>query len=146
MECVDFTQLKWPSLTWVFEGASSITNSIFLLSSNVKRCARNGPKRITLAQSQSSHLVRVSPLDGLEIARLRLSAETVVLSACCSGQRPISRRGMQELPGDELFGLQAAFFRAGARRILGTLWPVASQVARQISTSFHSQLASGKCG
>jgi len=62
-----------------------------------------------------------SMLDGLELARLRLGAEMVVLSACCSGQRPISGRGMQELPGDELFGLQAAFFRAGARRILGTL-------------------------
>jgi CHAT domain-containing protein len=49
-----------------------------------------------------------SMLDGLELARLRLGAETVVLSACCSGQRPISGRGMQELPGDELFGLQAA--------------------------------------
>jgi CHAT domain-containing protein len=94
-----------------------------------------------------SHFYLVdSMLDGLELARLRLSAETVVLSACCSGQRPISGRGMQELPGDELFGLQAAFFRAGARRVLGTLWPVASQAARQISTSFHSQLASGKCG
>ena len=86
-----------------------------------------------------------SMLDGLELARLRLGAEMVVLSACCSGQRPISGRGMQELPGDELFGLQAAFFRAGARRILGTLWPVASQAARQISTAFHFQLASGKC-
>ena len=86
-----------------------------------------------------------SMLDGLELARLRLGAETVVLSACCSGQRPIFGRGMQELPGDDLFGLQAAFFRAGARRVLGTLWPVASQAARQISVSFHSQLASGKC-
>jgi hypothetical protein len=41
MGCVDFTQLKWPSQTWVFEGASSITNSIFLLSSNIKRCAHS---------------------------------------------------------------------------------------------------------
>jgi CHAT domain-containing protein len=87
-----------------------------------------------------------SMLDGLELSRLSLGAETIVLSACYSGQRPISGRGMPELPGDELFGLQAAFFRAGVRRILGTLWPVASKTARQISTSFHSLLASGICG
>ncbi|PWU02552.1 MAG: hypothetical protein C5B51_20645 [Terriglobia bacterium] len=86
-----------------------------------------------------------SMFDGLELARLRLGAETVVLSACCSGQRPISGRGMKELPGDDLFGLQAAFFRAGARRVLGTLWPVDSKAARQISTSFHSRLANGEC-
>jgi hypothetical protein len=87
-----------------------------------------------------------SMFDGLEVARLRLGAETVVLSACYSGQRPIAGRGMQEIPGDELFGLQAAFFRAGARRVLGTLWPVDSLAARQISTSFHSELARGRCG
>lgn len=40
MGCVDFMQLRWPSQTLVFEGALSITNSIFLLSSNVKRCTQ----------------------------------------------------------------------------------------------------------
>jgi hypothetical protein len=28
MEGLDFTQLRWPSQTWVFEGSSSITSSI----------------------------------------------------------------------------------------------------------------------
>ena len=28
MECVDFTRLRWPSQTWVFEGSLSITSSI----------------------------------------------------------------------------------------------------------------------
>jgi len=32
---------------------------------------------------------------------------------------------------------QAAFFREGARRVLGTLWPVSSQAAPQISVSFE---------
>lgn len=84
-----------------------------------------------------------SVLDGLDIASLKLDAELVVLSACCSGQQPISGRGMNELPGDDMFGLQAAFFAAGAKRILGTLWPVISQDAYQISLTFHRNLANG---
>jgi CHAT domain-containing protein len=71
----------------------------------------------------------------------------VVLSACSSGQRPIAGRGLKELPGDDLFGLQAAFFRAGARRVLGTLWPVDSPAARKIATAFHAHLAADElCG
>ncbi len=91
-----------------------------------------------------SHLfLRDSILDGLEIANWKLRAECVVLSACCSGQRPISGRGMQELPGDELFGLQAAFFAAGARRIVSALWPVDSRAAVPITIAFHRRYAQG---
>ena len=92
-----------------------------------------------------SHLfLQKAKLDGLEIANWQLNADVVVLSACCSGQRPIAGRGMQELPGDELFGLQSAFFMAGARRILSCLWPVNDISAAQITTAFHRHLASGK--
>lgn len=92
-----------------------------------------------------SHLfLSDSKLEGLEIAEWKLNAELVVLSACCSGQRPISGRGMQELPGDDLFGLQAAFFAAGARRVLCSLWPVDSLVAHQIMTGVHRHIAQGK--
>jgi CHAT domain-containing protein len=82
-------------------------------------------------------------VDGIEISNWRLSAEVVVLSACCSGQRAISGRGMAELPGDELFGLQASFFMAGARRVLGALWPVDSKAAKMITTGFHRHLHAG---
>jgi CHAT domain-containing protein len=92
-----------------------------------------------------SHLfLRDSLLDGLEISRWNLNAELVVLSACCSGQQAISGRGMAELPGDELFGLQAAFFAAGARRLLGCLWPVDTFAAKDITRSFHQGLVGGK--
>jgi hypothetical protein len=91
-----------------------------------------------------SHLfLRDSILDGLEVANWTLRAECVVLSACCSGQRPISGRGMQELPGDELFGLQAAFFAAGAKKILSALWPVDSRAAVPITLAFHQHYAQG---
>jgi hypothetical protein len=85
-----------------------------------------------------------SLLEGLEIAHWRLDADLVVLSACSSGQRPIGGRGMLELPGDDLFGLQAAFFAAGVRQILGTLWPVHSDVARVIMMAFHGGLLAGQ--
>lgn len=85
-----------------------------------------------------------SLLDGLDIANWRLRADLVVLSACCSGQRAIAGRGMEELPGDDLFGLQAAFFAAGARQVLGSLWPVHSQVAYQMMTAFHRFLLDGQ--
>ena len=85
-----------------------------------------------------------SLLEGLEIADWRLDAELVVLSACCSGQRAIKGRGLDELPGDDLFGLQAAFFAAGAKWVLGSLWPVHSQTARQIMTRFQEFLLTGQ--
>jgi hypothetical protein len=93
---------------------------------------------------ESYFYLQNSRLDGLELANLQLHADTVVLSACSSGQRPIAGRGMTELPGDDLFGLQAAFFRAGAHRILATLWPVASLAARKITVGFHARLAADK--
>ncbi|MDP9104892.1 MAG: CHAT domain-containing protein, partial [Candidatus Eremiobacteraeota bacterium] len=79
-------------------------------------------------------------LDGLEISNLRLNADVVVLSACDSGQRAIAGRGMTELGGDDLFGIQAAFSLAGARCVLGSLWPVYDDVTATIMMSFHRYL------
>ncbi len=80
-------------------------------------------------------------LDGLEISNLRLNADVIVLSACDSGQRAIAGRGMTELGGDDLFGIQAAFSLAGARCVLGSLWPVYDDVAAAIMIGFHGYLA-----
>jgi len=84
-----------------------------------------------------------SALDGLKIANWKLKADLVVLSACCSGQRPASVRDLDELPGDEMLGLQAAFFSAGARRILSSLWPVDDSVAARLMIFIHRCLADG---
>ena len=92
---------------------------------------------------ESFIILHDSSLDGLEIANWRLNAELVVLSACSSGQRAIAGRGMDELPGDDLFGLQAAFFATGAKCVLGSLWPVRTNVARTIMTAFHRFLLDG---
>jgi hypothetical protein len=99
-------------------------------------------ENVNIDNPMESHFyLQNSMLDGLELATLELRADLVVLSACSSGQRPIAGRGLPELPGDDLFGLQAAFFRAGAHRVLATLWPVGSVAARRIMTGFHARLA-----
>ena len=96
------------------------------------------------APMESHLLLRDKKLDGLDISNWRLDADLVVLSACCSGQRPVFRREVrEELPGDDLFGLQAAFFAAGARQILSALWPVDDATALRIMTAFHGHLAGG---
>ena len=84
-----------------------------------------------------------SKLEAIEIANWNLGADLVVLSACSSGQRAISGRGMSELPGDDLLGLQAAFFAAGARQVLCTLWRVHSPSARTIMSAVHGFLSQG---
>jgi CHAT domain-containing protein len=93
---------------------------------------------------ESCLFLRDSILEGLEIANWRLDAQLVVLSACCSGQRAIEGRGLEELPGDDIFGLQAAFFAAGAKQVLGSLWPVDSAAAREIMVACHRRLAAGE--
>ena len=83
-------------------------------------------------------------LDGLEISRWQLQADLVVLAACHSARRTVTSRGTtisEDLFGDEVFGLQAAFFSAGARQVLGAMWPAQDDVAAQAMTAFHRHLA-----
>ena len=97
-------------------------------------------------------LLADSQVDGLDISQWDLGAELVVLSACQVGQRAIS--GRSELPqsgdgqgevlfGDEMFGLPAAFFSAGAHEVLGGLWPVKDEAALAIMPALHQHLAGG---
>ncbi len=92
------------------------------------------------APMESRLFLRDAELDGVEISSWQLQAEVVVLSACWSSKRPRAARGLSEVPGDEVLGLQGAFFAAGARRILGALWPVYDDVAWEVMVGFHQQL------
>ncbi len=82
-------------------------------------------------------------VDALTISQWRLAADVVVLSACDSGQRALGGRGLAELPGDDLFGLQAAWLEAGAQSLVGALWPVDDRVAPAIMARLHDGLAAG---
>ena len=82
-------------------------------------------------------------LDGISLAALGLQAELVVFAVCNSGQRAIAGRGLAELPGDDVLGIQAALFGSGVRCLLGALWPVKSQASSRIMPSLHAALAGG---
>ena len=82
-------------------------------------------------------------LDGWQLTALDIQAELVVLASCYSGQRAIGGRGLAKLQGDDVFGLQAVLFEAGAGAILGALWPVDDESSRAILVDFHRQYAPG---
>jgi hypothetical protein len=82
-------------------------------------------------------------IDGLELATFHLPADVAVLSACNSGQRAVSGRGMSSLPGDDIFGLQSALFQAGVHTVLGGLWTVETQAACAVTSEFHRNYAQG---
>ncbi len=76
-------------------------------------------------------------LQAREIEQLRLTADLVVLSACRTA------RG-QALAGEAVQSLAEAFFRAGARSVVGTLWEVEDRAAMRLMTAFYRQLAAGR--
>lgn len=84
-------------------------------------------------------------VDGLDIARWSLAADRIVLSACWSGQQAIwDRSGADELVGDEMLGLPAAFLAAGAHQVIGTLWRVRDDAARMLCRRLHEELIAGQ--
>jgi len=91
------------------------------------------------ALALSAPAVTGNPDDGLlmmgEIVKLKLNADWVVLSAC--------NTGAAEGGGNEaLTGLCRAFFYAGTRSVLASMWPVETTSARKlISDTFRNQQA-----
>ncbi|MBN8988660.1 MAG: CHAT domain-containing protein [Rhizobiales bacterium] len=72
-------------------------------------------------------------LTASEAAQLKLNADWVVLSACntAAGERP---------GAPALSGLARAFFYAGARALLVSHWPVATEAATRLATSTFATL------
>lgn len=68
-----------------------------------------------------------------EIASLKLSADLVALSACKSGLG-------REMRGEGLIGLTQAFFAAGARRTIVSLWDVDDQATAKLMGRFYGHL------
>jgi CHAT domain-containing protein len=64
-----------------------------------------------------------------------ITAELVVLSACQSGLSLV-------MEGDEWMGLPRAFLRAGAARVLASLWDVDDRATRELMSAFAIALKS----
>jgi CHAT domain-containing protein/tetratricopeptide (TPR) repeat protein len=74
-------------------------------------------------------------LTAREVYDIDLRARLVVLSAC--------RSGLGRPSGDGLFGLARAFFYAGARTVVATLWDVADEPSARLMPRFHELVAGG---
>lgn len=89
-------------------------------------CAKSPPALVTsMGEAGSDGILSFS-----EIARLRLDANLVVLSACetASGvSQAEARAAGQEEAGNTLEGLVRAFLAANARAVLTTYWPISDE-------------------
>lgn len=75
-------------------------------------------------------------LQAREIANLRMTAELVTLSACQSGLGKV-------LAGEGVQGLARAFFLAGAKSVVVSLWDVNDAATAELMRRFYANLKSG---
>ncbi len=73
----------------------------------------------------------------LEIFRMRIPADLVVLSACMTGRGNVVR-------GEGLVGLARAFMHAGAPRVLASLWKVDDEATRALMEAFYGRWNAGR--
>ncbi len=78
-------------------------------------------------------------LTALELFKLPIASDVVVLSACYSGLADRS-----PLPGDDLFGLQRAILQSGAKSIISGLWDVYDDTAPELIKSTMTHFKAGE--
>jgi CHAT domain-containing protein/tetratricopeptide (TPR) repeat protein len=71
-----------------------------------------------------------------DICDLHMPVEVVVLSACQTANG-------KAMPGEGLVGISYAFFVAGARRVVGSLWDVDDQATETLMHVFYAALLDG---
>jgi len=71
-----------------------------------------------------------------DLAKLRLGANLVILSACQSTGKNV--------PSEGLVGLSWAVLRAGAHNVIASLWPVAASATAGLMSQFYSHLDAGE--
>ncbi|HXE72969.1 MAG TPA: CHAT domain-containing protein [Candidatus Nitrosotenuis sp.] len=75
-------------------------------------------------------------LSVLDVFKLRLNSQVVVLSACETALGELSR-------GDELVSLSRAFLSAGSRTVVASLWKVSDEATAQLMQAFYRHLQGG---
>ncbi|MEM6932385.1 MAG: CHAT domain-containing protein, partial [Pseudomonadota bacterium] len=81
-------------------------------------------------------------LTDVEIRRLSLDADLVVLSACDTAGSTTG--DFSSSGGEALSGLARAFFDAGTRAILATHWPVNDEITAAVIRKFYGGLQEGQ--
>lgn len=92
---------------------------------------------IAQATSKADLTKTDSLVTALDVRGMNLwGTQLVVLSACNSG------RGQIQI-GEGVFGLQRAFFTAGAETLVTSLWKVADRETHELMEGYYQRLASG---
>jgi CHAT domain-containing protein len=98
--------------------------------------SQRSPERSALVLSSGPDDGEDGFLETREIYGLKLHSDLVVLSACRTARGPI-------LAGDSVEGLAQAFFFAGARSVLASLWDVSDARTTELMADFYGHLAEG---
>jgi CHAT domain-containing protein len=87
---------------------------------------------LLLAPSQTnSGLLYLPEIERMDLTNLRL----VVLTGC--------RTAAPTMTGDSTNSLARAFLAAGARNVIGSLWPLDDEVGRAVSSNLHREILAG---
>lgn len=76
-------------------------------------------------------------LEAEEIVKLKLNSELVVLSSCRSGLGEVDK-------AEGILGMQKAFYEAGAKSLVVSLWDVSDKYTAKFMAEFYKQLSEGK--
>ena len=106
-----------------------------LASATVVHVAAHGQHQAENPLFSSIRLVD-GPLFAYELDHTSRAAEHVVLSACELGQATIR-------PGDEALGLTSVLLRLGSRSVISGVARVHDDVAAEVMTRYHADLAAG---
>lgn len=88
----------------------------------------DGSSIVLHGENEASQLLRID-----EIARLELSADLVVLSACETALGTVKA-------GEGVLGLVRAFFCAGARSVCASMWKVDDMATAALMNSFYKKI------
>jgi tetratricopeptide (TPR) repeat protein len=102
---------------------------------NVIHLACHGQFRADNPRFSALHL-HDGPLAVEMVESLQLDNPVVVLSAC-------ETAAAHPAAGDEMIGLVRAFLKAGAHRVVASLWPIDDAVTARFMSHFYSVLRSG---
>ena len=97
----------------------------------------NTPTLSSLAFTEDGDSVNNNFLQAYEIAKMKLNADLVVLSACETGYGKFET-------GNGIASLARAFMYAGVPAMVVSLWQVNDQATSSIMESFYTNIAAGK--